>query len=274
MAVRGVQLARIAHGDAQHARVRPVELQALIVGVTVGHGASPGSRDAAILGLPRRRGPAEHRLANDFTGITRCLPGMARNDRRRCAMRIVVVGISRRGQDHAGARHRGAPGTAAHRVGRDQLAARLARSDPGTIRRNSSAASRRPSVPTPGWSTAITARRARDMVWRRATHLVWLDYTRSVIMARVISPFADPCRLAHRIMGRQSRTMEPHAAAQPSDPVGLEHLGSPPPGNRRATLRKQRYARLEVLRLRRPRDAAPAVERLIEAAVGRPRSDL
>jgi len=29
--------------------------------------------------------------------------------------------------------------------------------------------------------------RVRDSVWRRATHLVWLDYERPVIMARVIS---------------------------------------------------------------------------------------
>jgi hypothetical protein len=27
----------------------------------------------------------------------------------------------------------------------------------------------------------------RERVWRRATHLVWLDYERAVIMARVIS---------------------------------------------------------------------------------------
>lgn len=27
----------------------------------------------------------------------------------------------------------------------------------------------------------------RDLVWQRATHLVWLDYERRVIMARVIS---------------------------------------------------------------------------------------
>jgi len=26
----------------------------------------------------------------------------------------------------------------------------------------------------------------RDIVWKRATHLVWLDYERPVIMARVI----------------------------------------------------------------------------------------
>src|SRR5215470_16068385 len=50
-------------------------------------------------------------------------------------------------------------------------------------RKNSSAGSLRPSKRRLGWSTAIM----RERVWKRATHLVWLDYERAVIMARVIS---------------------------------------------------------------------------------------
>ena len=53
-AIRGVQLARIAHGDAQHARMRPVELQALIVGITVGHLRSSKDRPRRCDGSARR----------------------------------------------------------------------------------------------------------------------------------------------------------------------------------------------------------------------------
>ena len=66
----------------------------------------------------------------------------------------------------------------------------------------------------------------RDIVWTRATHLVWLDYPRPVIMARVIR---RSLLSAHRVVGRQSRAMAAHATAKPSDPLGLDHLGPPPP---------------------------------------------
>jgi hypothetical protein len=73
----------------------------------------------------------------------------------------------------------------------------------------------------------------RDRVWLRATHLVWLDYQRPVIMARVISRTLFRAVLRTELWAGP-RALAAAAAAQPPDPLGLEHLGAPPPRNRRA----------------------------------------
>jgi hypothetical protein len=73
----------------------------------------------------------------------------------------------------------------------------------------------------------------RDRVWQRATHLVWLDYERPVIMARVVSRTFFRAVLRTAALGRQPRALAAYIAAQPPDPLGLEYLGAPPPRNRR-----------------------------------------
>ncbi len=105
----------------------------------------------------------------------------------------------------------------------------------------------------------------RDMVWQRATHLVWLDYERPVIMARVI------CRSLVRAVLRTelwagNRERWRHLL-RPSHPI--RWAWSTWDRRRRETaerLARKEYARLVVLRLRRPREVQRAVDVLAGAA--------
>jgi adenylate kinase family enzyme len=106
---------------------------------------------------------------------------------------------------------------------------------------------------------------ARDIVWQRATHLVWLDYERPVIMARVI------CRSLLRAVLRTelwagNRERWRHLL-RPSHPI--RWAWSTWDRRRRETaerLAQRECAHLVVLRLRRPREVESAVNRLIKAA--------
>ena len=104
----------------------------------------------------------------------------------------------------------------------------------------------------------------RDLVWRRATHLVWLDYDRSIIMCRVI------CRsLARAVLRTQlwagNRERWRHML-RPSHPIWWAWRT----WRRRRTeteerIRQNDYAHLVVLRLRRPREARSVVHQLVES---------
>ena len=95
----------------------------------------------------------------------------------------------------------------------------------------------------------------RDMIWRRATHLVWLDYDRGVIMRRVI------CRSLRRVVlrtelwsGNRERWRN---FLRPSHPI--RWAWSTWKRRRYETeerLIQPEYAALTVLRLRHPREAA------------------
>jgi len=105
----------------------------------------------------------------------------------------------------------------------------------------------------------------RDLIWRRATHLVWLDYSRAVVMYRVIK----------RSVARAVDQKELWAGnredwrdwLRPSHPIRwawstwrgrrlrFEHL-----------LEGGQYRHLLVLRLRKPRDAASVVNQLRKTA--------
>ncbi len=105
----------------------------------------------------------------------------------------------------------------------------------------------------------------RDLVWRRATHLVWLDYTRPVIMARVIRRSLRRAVLRTPLWAgnREDWTR----MLRPSHPI--RWAWSTWARRRREIeerLRNPDYAALKVSRLRHPRDAAPAVLALVGAA--------
>ncbi len=105
------------------------------------------------------------------------------------------------------------------------------------------------------------------MLWSRATHLVWLDHERRVIMARVIrrslvravdrrelwpgtgnrERFASWFRASHPIRWAWSTWRRRRIEAE-------------------ARLRDPRFAHLKVLRLRHPREAKTVLERLSSGA--------
>jgi adenylate kinase family enzyme len=104
----------------------------------------------------------------------------------------------------------------------------------------------------------------RDIIWERATHLVWLDYERSVIMGRVIrrslvrAVFKTELWAGNREKWRNF--------LRPSHPI--RWAWSTWQRRRRdieARLQLPEYASLAVVRLRHPREAEAAVTRLVES---------
>jgi adenylate kinase family enzyme len=105
----------------------------------------------------------------------------------------------------------------------------------------------------------------RHIVWQRATHLVWLDYPRLLIMARVIRRSLLRAVMRTELWaGNRERWQH---MLRPSHPI--RWAWSTWDRRRRETaerLTQADYQRLVVLRLRRPGDARLAVARLVEAA--------
>lgn len=110
---------------------------------------------------------------------------------------------------------------------------------------------------------------ARNIIWQRATHLVWLDYERPVIMARVIRRSLLRAVLRTELWaGNRERWGH---MLRPSHPI--RWAWSTWERRRRETeerLAQPEYAQLEVLRLRRPSEVPLAIERLVQAAQSKP----
>jgi adenylate kinase family enzyme len=105
----------------------------------------------------------------------------------------------------------------------------------------------------------------RDMVWPRATHIVWLDYERPVIMARVISrTFVRALLRTELWAGNRERWRQ---LLRPSHPI--RWAWTTWERRRRETaerLTQRECAHLVVLRLRRPREVQRALDLLAGAA--------
>jgi adenylate kinase family enzyme len=105
----------------------------------------------------------------------------------------------------------------------------------------------------------------RDRVWHRATHLVWLDYERPVIMARVISRTLFRAVMRTELWaGNRERWRQ---MLRPSHPI--RWAWNTWESRRRETaerLAQRGCAHLVVLRLRRPSEVSRAVEVLAKAA--------
>ena len=109
---------------------------------------------------------------------------------------------------------------------------------------------------------------AREFVWRRATHLVWLDYDRAVVMYRVIRRSLVRAMLRTELWaGNRERWLH---MLRPSHPIRWAW----------STWRRRRrefeerigqrdYADLVVLRLRRPREAEKLLRQLMRGS-GKP----
>jgi adenylate kinase family enzyme len=105
----------------------------------------------------------------------------------------------------------------------------------------------------------------RDMVWPRATHLVWLDYERPVIMARVISRTLFRLVL-HTELWAGNRERWRHLL-RPSHPIRWAWRTWD--RRRRETaerLAQRECAHLMVYRLRRPTEVQRALDLLARAA--------
>jgi hypothetical protein len=130
-------------------------------------------------------------------------------------------------------------------------------------RKNSSAGSLR-LIQAEAWVVDGNYGPVRGRVWRRATHLVWLDYGRAVIMARVISrSFLRAVLRTELWAGNRERWRH---LLHPSHPI--RWAWSTWDRRRRETadrLVQSDYAHLVVLRLRRPREVPRALDLLADA---------
>ena len=105
----------------------------------------------------------------------------------------------------------------------------------------------------------------RHLIWRRATHLVWLDYGRSVVMHRVIRRSLVRALLRTEMWaGNRERWLH---MLRPSHPIrwawSTWHRRRREFGER---LEQTDYAHLVVLRLRRPGEAEELLRRLRKTA--------
>ncbi len=107
----------------------------------------------------------------------------------------------------------------------------------------------------------------RDILYRRATHLIWLDYERPVIMARVIRRSLVRAIARTELWAGTGNRERWHHLLRPSHPI--RWAWTTWCRRRRETeerLLKEEYAHLIVSRLRHPREARRAVELLAVAA--------
>jgi len=112
-----------------------------------------------------------------------------------------------------------------------------------------------------GWVVAGNYDPVRDLVWRRATHLVWLDYDRPVIMRRVILRSLKRAVLRTPLWGGNHERWT--HMLRPSHPI--RWAWSTWARRRRqfeVLLAGDTYPGLQVLRLRHPRDASSVQRRL------------
>jgi adenylate kinase family enzyme len=106
----------------------------------------------------------------------------------------------------------------------------------------------------------------RELIWRRATHLVWLDYSRTVVMYRVIKRSVARA-FDQKELWAGNRENWRHWL-RPSHPI--RWAWSTWRGRRsrfETLLQGAQYPHLVVVRLRRPCDAASVVNQLKMTAI-------
>jgi len=101
----------------------------------------------------------------------------------------------------------------------------------------------------------------RDILWRRATHLIWLDYSRPVIMARVIRRSFVRAALRTELWAGTGNRETWRSWLRPNHPI---RWAWDTWARRRtdiaARLDLPEYAHLQVLRLRRPNHARTVMD--------------
>ncbi|MBC9178693.1 AAA family ATPase [Pseudoroseomonas ludipueritiae] len=177
-------------------------------------------------------------------------------------MRIVVIGISG--------------------AGKSTLAAQLARAlgvphveldalywEPGWTMASPAAFTERVEAATagPAWVADGNYRAVRPLLWGRATHLLWLDYGRPVIMSRVIRRSLLRA-LSRRELWNGNRERWRNLL-EPGHPIRYAwRQWAPRRRELEALLTSGEYPHLSVLRLRRPAELPAARTALLRQAGG------
>jgi adenylate kinase family enzyme len=113
----------------------------------------------------------------------------------------------------------------------------------------------------------------RAILWRRATHLVWLDYERRVVMTRVIGRSLLRVVLRTELWAGTGNREDWRRLLRPSHPIRWAwDTWSRRRHETAERVGRAEYAHLRVQHLRHPREAARAVDVLAEAAHAERRS--
>jgi adenylate kinase family enzyme len=119
----------------------------------------------------------------------------------------------------------------------------------------------------PAWVADGNYRAVRPLLWGRATHLVWLDYGRPVVMARVIRR-----SLLRALSGRElwnGNRERWRNLLEPDHPIRYAWRQWAPRRRELETLLDSgEYPHLAVLRLRRPAEVAAARAALLRQGAG------
>jgi len=138
----------------------------------------------------------------------------------------------------------------------------LVRSDPAEFARRVAAA-----MQVDGWVADGNYAVARDLLWRNASHLVWLDYERRVIMRRVIGRSLARVILRTELWAGTGNRERWHYLLHPSHPILWAWRTWETMRRETAELIGRReYAHLKVVRLRRPQEVQGALETLVADA--------
>ncbi|WP_372785952.1 hypothetical protein [Phenylobacterium sp.] len=181
-------------------------------------------------------------------------------------MRVVVMGSTGSGKSTF-ARALAARIGAAH-IEQDALNwdpgwTNLSQADPETLRGRVRAA-----IAADNWTTCGNYSVVRAMIFERATHLVWLDYSRPLIMARVIRRSFLRAIAGDELWEGTGNREDVRRWLDKEHPI---RWAWDTYAHRRkayeALFADPANARLEMHRLRRPAEAAPLMDRLVAQAL-------
>jgi adenylate kinase family enzyme len=123
------------------------------------------------------------------------------------------------------------------------------------------------SMQVDGWVADGNYAVVRDMLWRNASHLVWLDYSRPIIMKRVIGRSLLRVVLRTELWAGTGNRERWHFLLQPSHPIRWAwRTWAALRQDTAELIERTEYSHLTVLRLQHPGEAEQALGTLVAAA--------